>query len=398
MNAPERAHAILSASSSKKWLTCTPSARLEETFPNVETEFSSEGTLAHLDCSTELDHWLGNITDAAWDIAGANIRADPRCTPDFIAACRTYLDLCKAKIEAAREATPDTVVLVEQKLDFSHVVKNGFGTGDLVIIADSVCEVLDLKFGKGVAVSAVENPQLMLYGLGAVEAYGFLYGFDTVRLTIIQPRVSEEPSTWEISVADLLKWGNDVVRPRAALAWKGEGEFVPGDHCSSSFCKAKATCRARADHNIALAMHEFQQPALLSDDEVASILAQADQLRAWAGDIKAYALTRAAAGHKFKGWKLVRGRATRKYADQDKVAEALVAAGIPEASIYERSLLGITAMEKAITKKRFTELLGDLVVKPPGAPVLVESSDPRAEVEASALDGFENLETGETVA
>lgn len=399
MNAPEklpleRAHAVLSASSAHRWLMCPPSARLEEGFPDVETSFSSEGTLAHLACETELKRWLGSISAEEYNEIGAKVRADERVTPDFVAACRTYIDLCKAKIEAARLVTPDAVVMVEEKLDFSHIVEEGFGTGDLVIVADGVLDITDLKFGKGITVSAIENEQEMLYGIGAVEKYNILYAFDTVRLTIIQPRVSEEPSVWEISVADLVKWGEEYVKPRAKLAWAGEGEFVAGDHCG--FCKAKGNCRARAEANLALARYEFSPPDLLDDDDVAGILAQAAQLKKWAGDIQSYAMTKAAAGHKFKGWKLVRGRSTRKYTNQDAVAKVLTDAGIPEASIYERSLLGITAMEKAITKKRFTELLAGLITKPAGAPTLVESSDPRAEVEASALDGFENLESGDS--
>lgn len=383
----------MSASSAHRWLICGPSARLEETFPDSSSAFAEEGTLAHFVCETELKRWLGISTAEEYNAAVAELRTDRRLTADFLEHCKHYVTLCKAKINAARAINPDAVVLVEQRLNFSHLVPEGFGTGDLVIVADRVLEIIDLKFGKRVEVSAVENEQEMLYGSGALEDYALLYDFDTVRLTIIQPRIKEEPSSWEISVAELIKWGQEVVIPAAQRAWAGEGEFVAGEHCG--FCRAKGNCRARAEANLALAAYEFTPADLLSDEEIAEILAQADQLKKWAGDIQNFAMARAAAGHKFPGWKLVTGRSNRTYTDQLAVAKALTGAGIPEAVIYERSLLGVTAMEKAITKKRFTELLEGLVKKPPGKPTLVPSSDPRAEVEASALDGFDNLETGE---
>lgn len=388
-----RAHAILSASGAHRWLICTPSARLEEEFPDSESEFASEGTFAHLVCETQLRYLLGRTPQEDYAKACEELRADPRFTPDFMAHCKTYVDFCMAKIQEVREKTPDAAVLVEERLDFSHVVPEGFGTGDLVIIADGVLDVVDLKFGKGLPVSAVENEQEMLYGVGALEAYSLLFDIDTVRLTIVQPRISEEPSIWEISAEALRAWAKEFVIPRAALAWNGGGDFVAGDHCK--FCRAKGPCRARAEANLALAQHEFKAPELLSDGEVAEILTQADQLKSWANDIQSYALSRVTTGHKLPGWKLVAGRSNRAYTDPDEVAKTLVAAGVPEAVIYERSLLGVTAMEKAITKKRFTELLEGLIRKPPGKPTLVESSDPRAEIEASALDGFEVQQPGE---
>lgn len=389
----ERAHAVLSASSAHRWLNCTPSARLEECIPDSTSEYAELGTLAHTICETELKCWLGQLATEEYNIKVAELRGDKRITPDMIEYCKRYVEICKEKINDAREVTPDAVVMVEERLDFSHLVPEGFGTGDLVIVADGVLEVTDLKTGTGVEVSAVDNEQLKLYGLGAVEKYGLLYDFDWVRLTIVQPRLREEPSSWDVSVADLVKWGADVVAPTAQKAWAGDGDYKASDWCR--FCRARGNCRARADENLALTAHEFAEPALLSDEEIASILGKADQLKKWANDVQTYALSRASAGHKLPDWKLVRGRSNRAFTDPDVVAKTLIDAGFPEATLYERSLLGLTALEKVVTKKRFNELLEGLVTKPPGKPTLVPSSDTRAEVESSALDGFEDVGGGE---
>ena len=385
-----RAHAILSASSAHRWLECPGSARLEEQFPDSTSQYAELGTLAHYAAETELLRHLGRMPVEEYNAVCADLRSDSRVTPEFLEHVKVYVDLAKRKIAAAG---PDATVMVEERLDFSHVVPEGFGTGDLVIIADRVLDIVDLKFGTGIAVAADENEQLMLYGVGAVEQFSLLYEFDTVRLTICQPRRSEEPSEWEISVTELTQWANEHVAPRAQAAFAGSDVFKPGDWCG--FCRAKAQCRARAEANLALTQYEFAAPELLAENEIAEILAQADQLKRWASDIQAYALAQASVGHRFPGWKLVRGRSTRKLSDPDAAAARLVAEGFPEAVLFERSLLGITALEKVVTKKKFAELLDDLIIKPPGSPTLVPASDPRPEVEASALDGFETRFTGE---
>lgn len=386
----ERLHAILSASGAHRWLTCSRSARLEEGLPDRGSAFSEEGTLAHHFGENELHHYLGNIKEADYQANLEVFKADKRVTPGFIADVMIYVTLAIDLIKKVREACPDAVIAVEQRLDFSHIVPEGFGTGDLVIVADGVMYVVDLKFGKGLEVSAVENEQEMLYGVGALNEYGHLYNIETVELWISQPRLNVEPSKWQISASELRIWAESVVKPAALRAWNGEGEFVPGDHCG--FCRAKGSCRARAEANLALAQHEFKVPELLDENEIAAILDKADRLKKWAGDIQDYALKQAEHGHKFPGYKLVRGRSNRKYKDQDAVALALTGAGIPESVIFERSLLGITAMEKAITKKKFTELLTELVEKPLGKPVLVPASDDRPEIEGGApIDGFEDI-------
>jgi hypothetical protein len=387
-----REHALLSASGASRWLACPPSARLEDTLPETSSAYADEGTLAHEVAKVQLRYFLGRLTSDEYAAAWVVFNADDRVTPDFEAAVEVYVDACIEKIDTARMLNEDAVIIVEQKLDYSHLAPEGFGTGDLVIICDGVLEVADLKFGKGILVSPVENSQLKLYALGALNEFALLYDIHTVRLTIHQPRISEEPQSWEVSVTDLLTWA-ETVPERAALAWAGEGEFSPGEHCR--WCRAKGSCRARAELHLRAAEEDFKLPHLLGDDEIADILPKLDALINWAKSIKAHALKTACAGKRYVGWKLVRGRSTRKYANQDKVAQALIAAGVPEPLIYERSLLGITAMEKAITKKRFTEVLGGLIIKPPGALALVAHTDPRKEVEANPADDFELEEIDE---
>ena len=267
--------------------------------------------------------------------------------------------------------------MTEQRLDFSAYVPEGFGTGDVIILADHVLHIIDLKYGKGVGVSAEENPQLRLYGLGALETFGMLYEINYIKTTIIQPRI-DNVSSEELPVDILIQWGENTVKPLAALAMEGKGEFKVGDHCK--FCKARKTCRARAEANLELTKMEFVIPELLGDEEIGEVLRKAEQLQSWVTDIQEYALQEAINGRKFDGWKLVEGRSNRKYEDEIKVAEKLKEAGYDEASLYEKKLYGITAMEKLVGKKTFGELLDDLIVKPPGKPVLVDLSDKRPEL------------------
>jgi len=298
-----------------------------------------------------------------------------------------YVELVIERINEARAKTEDAAVIIEQRLDFSEWVPDGFGTGDVVVIADGVLEIIDLKYGKGVPVSAEGNPQLRLYALGAVHQFSILYDVEAVRMTIIQPRL-DNISTDELTADELLTWADEVVKPKAEEADAGDGEFVPGDHCR--FCKARFKCRARADANLELAKLDFEKPPLLSNDEVAGVLKKAVELQKWAADVQSYALDQAENhGGKFPGWKLVEGRSNRKYTDEDAVFKKLKA-GYDEDRIAPRKLLGITKMEKEIGKKIFISQLSDLVIKPSGKPTLVEESDKRAELNsvASAEDDF----------
>ena len=386
-------HAILSASSASRWLACPPSARLEESLPETASPYAEEGTLAHEMAKVELQKYLFRISATAYREAWTAFRADSRVTEDFKAAVHLYVQSAIQKIEHARRINRDAEIFLEQRLDYSRVVPEGFGTGDLVIVCDGILEVIDLKFGKGIVVSPVENPQAKLYGFGALEETGLLYDIHTIRLTIHQPRLSPEPESWDISLEDLRAWA-DSIALIARAAWAGDGEFNPGDHCR--FCKAKGQCRARAEANLDLAQQEFKLPHLLSDEDISRLYAKLDPLIKWANDVKAYALKAACNGRKFAGWKLVRGRSNRRYKDPQAAAKALIAAGFPGEAIYqppvERQLLGITEMERLITKKKFTELLEPFVEKPPGSLTLVAANDKRPEVEADQASGFDITE------
>lgn len=368
-------HALLSASSSRRWLNCTPSARLEEQFAEEagNSVYAEEGTAAHALAEHKLKRCLKRRSRRPV--------SDYQC--DEMEECTDgYVSYAMEQVELARRECGDPVVLIEQRLDYSAYVPEGFGTGDLLIVADRVLTVVDLKYGKGVAVDAEWNPQMMLYGLGALELFGAIYDIETVRMTIYQPRL-ESVSTWEISVPDLMEWVEKELRPKAALAVNGEGEFVSGSWCR--FCKAKNTCRARAEGFLRLAQMEFKAPALLTDDEIVEVLKAADELAKWSADVYAYAQDEAVAnGKKWDGFKLVEGRSSRKYADEEEAAEAAVAAGYTD--IYKRSLIGITEMERLMGKKRFAEVLGKLVYKPQGKITLVPESDKRQEVVAATAE------------
>lgn len=364
----------MSASSSKRWLNCTPSARLEEQFTkDTGSVYAEEGTVAHALAEHKLKRLLKRRSRRPV--------SDYQC--DEMEDCTDgYAAYAMEQIELAKQSCSDPIVLIEQHLDYSAYVPEGFGTGDLVIVADGTLAVIDLKYGKGVAVEAEWNPQMMLYGLGALELFDAIYDIDTVRMTIYQPRL-ESVSTWEISVSGLMEWVETELRPKAALAINGEGEFRCGSWCR--FCKAKNTCRARAEEYLRLAQMEFQAPALLSDEEVAEVLKVADDLAKWAADVYAFATDEAIThGKQWTGFKLVEGRSNRKYTDEEEVAEAAKAAGYTD--IYKSTLVGITEMEKLMGKKKFAEVLGKLVYKPQGKITLVTESDKRQAVETASAE------------
>lgn len=355
-----RKHAILSASGAHRWLNCPPSARLEQQFPDETSAYAAEGTKAHKIAEGIL---LDKIDEP---------------TPDEMNEMHEHVS---RYVEVVMEKlTPGADLYVEQYLDFSPWVPEGFGTGDAVIVSDEAIEIVDLKYGKGVKIDAEGNPQLRLYALGAYNQFGALYDFDKVRVTIVQPRL-DHISSEELTVEELLKWGEEI-KPIAQKAFKGEGEFNPGPHCR--FCKARRSCRARAEYHMNLARYEFKEPALLSVEEIAEILKQADDLAAWAKEVKEHALTLAFRdGVKIPGWKVVEGRSTRKIADEAALAEKLAAEGVDP---FKKVMKTLTELEKTVGKKRFAELADGLIVKPPGKPTLVEEADKRPEVIPAALE------------
>lgn len=357
-------HALLSASSAHRWVHCPPSALATDGVADAPSDAALQGTAAHALAEYKLKRFLkrrAKRPTSEWideEMEGH--------TDDYVAFVAQHL-------ESAREHCPDPQVYVEQRLDYSHLAPGGFGTGDCVIVAEPTLQVIDLKYGMGVEVSPVENPQLMLYGLGALAAFDALYNIEEVALSIFQPRRTNV-ETWTISTQDLITWGENTVKPIAALAVRGEGDYQAGSWCQ--FCRIAPTCRVRAEANLALAKREFTPPAELTDAEIADVLARIPQLKTWAADVEAYALSLAVnQGKTWDGFKLVAGRSVRKYTDETAVSEAAEAAGYHD--IYDKRLITLTAMEKLMGKKTFNEVLGGLVVKPVGKPTLVPESDKR---------------------
>jgi len=377
-------HARLSASSAHRWLHCPGSIALGEQCPAPPpSPYAEEGTLAHSLAEVSLRYQAGQIDSDTLSERYAAIAAQDACDGEMQDAIGEY---SVRVLEHLATAGPDAVLLVEQRLDLSEWVPEGFGTTDAVIIGNGVLEVVDLKYGKGVRVDAEGNPQLRLYGLGAAALFRGLYDFDRVRMTIVQPRL-DHVSTEELPLKELELWGEEDVKPRAKMAAAGTDHLAAGDWCR--WCPAKAVCRKRAEKNLELARYGFDDPALLLPDEIAEILRRADELQKWAADVSEYALQHALQGEHFRGWKLVEGRSVRKYADELKVAEALKAAGFEEALIYERKLVGLTALEKNVGKKNVAAALGDLIVKPAGKPVLVPESDKRPAIQSAKKEDFD---------
>lgn len=371
-------HAVLSASSSERWLNCPPSARLCEAYEDKGSDYAAEGTDAHALCEFRLKQVLGIPADDPIE----NLSWYNEEMEDCAAGYAAYVS---ELLETAKQTCADPVVMIEQRVDFSRWVKEGFGTADCIIIADGVLNICDYKNGQGCLVLAECNPQMMLYALGALEIFDGIYDIDTVRMTIYQPRKSNI-SVYEMDKADLYEWANSELTQKAQLAYEGQGSFSCGEWCR--FCKAKAECRERAEANLALARYEFQTPALLADEEIADILGKVDALTAWASDVKEYALQQAISGTAFPGWKLVEGRSNRRYTSEAAVAAAVEGAGFDP---YERKVLGITAMQKLLGKSRFEELLAPYIEKPQGKPTLVRSSDKRPEWNTAKNDFMEEM-------
>lgn len=373
---PPKAHAILSASSSHRWLNCPPSARLCETYEDKGSNYAAEGTDAHSLCEYKLRKALGmGAVDPSEHLTWYNEEME-----DCANGYATYI---MELVESAKETCADPVVLIEQRVDFSRWVEQGFGTSDAVIIADGTLRVIDYKHGLGVLVGADNNPQMMCYALGALELFDAIYDIDSVAMTVYQPR-RQNVSTFEMSKDDLYRWAEEVLKPTAELAFAGDGNFLCGEWCG--FCKAKHECRARAEANLLLAQYDFKLPPLLEDSEIEVILSRADQLVSWVNDIKEYALQQAISGKDWTGFKLVEGRSNRRYTDEAAVTQVVTNAGFDP---YERKLLGITAMQKLLGKSRFEELLSAYIEKPQGKPTLVPESDKRSVMNNAKTDFME---------
>ena len=367
------AHARYSPSAGKRHLECPPSLLLEEQFPDEESAFAAEGTAGHAMAEYLINKYLKKRTKRP---------VSDYYSDELLEAVDEYVEYDISQIEQARQECPDPFIGVELKVSLADRIPDCFGTADMVVVDSRKIHIIDLKLGKGVMVDAERNVQLMIYGLGVLDMLGFLYEIDTVELTIVQPRL-DHFSTWEISAEELLAWGKDVLEPGAAKALAGKGEFKAGDHCR--FCKARFTCRARAEKYLKLAQMEFKQPDLMSDEEIAEVLSKADALKKWAEEVYTYAQNEAVVNHKaWPGYKLVLGKSNRRYTDEDDVAEAAAKAGYTD--IFKKSLIGITQMERLMGNKKFNEILGKLVYKPEGKVTLVPDSDKREAVKTATAE------------
>lgn len=375
----ERSHALLSASGAGRWLNCTPSAKLEDEYGEKKSSvYAEEGTLAHelseLYIARDI---LGSITEQDFDARLEEVMANDLFSEEMLEVIPTYTDYCAAQLAEAKTTNQLACMDIEQKLDLTEYVPESFGTADCVIINDDLMEVIDLKYGKGVPVYADWNKQLMLYGLGALRKYDTMYDITEVRLTIVQPRINNI-SSWQISAEELRKWAEEELRPRAELAFEGKGELNAGDWCR--FCAVRNQCRKLYEQQLEVAKHEFADPELLTDEEIADIVRRTPKLIEWANSIAEYAQTKAITENKtWPGLKLVEGVSRRKWLDEDKASNAIFAR-FPELSedeIFNMKLKPITSIEKIVGKKRFEEILSDMVIKPQGKPTLVPLEDKR---------------------
>lgn len=362
-------HALLSASASHRWLTCTPAPLLEASVNEEKSTFAEEGTAAHALAEYKIKKYLKMKCKKP---------KSEFYDDEMEEYTNVYVDYVIELITKVKQAYKDPLILIEQRLDFSNYVPEGFGTGDLVIVADTAIYIIDLKYGKGVEVTAEKNPQMMLYALGALNLFEALYNIETINMTIVQPRL-ESISTYEISLQELINWADIELRPKAELAIKGEGEFVSGEHCR--FCRVRKTCRSRAESLLDLARYEFKMPPLLEDFEIEEVLHLSDQLSKWSSEVFAYATEKSInEGKKWSGFKLVEGRSNRKYSNESSVIEVVTSAGYEEKDIYKKALLGITDMEKLLGKKKFNDILGSFIEKPKGKTTLVYECDKRKEI------------------
>lgn len=371
----DRKHALLSASGASRWLNCTPSARLEEKFDeSTQSVYAAEGTLAHEFGDINLRFKSKQIAKKVFDAEIKKLRKDKLYSDEMEGEVDKYVTYVMETFRVAQKQTKDAVLLVEEKLDFSHLVEQGFGTGDSCIIADGVLDIIDMKYGKGIRVDAEENAQLKLYGSGALRDFELMYDIHTIRLTIVQPRL-DHISSWDISVDQLIKWGENVVKPKAEKAYSGDGIQQAGEWCK--WCKVKPMCATLAAKNMKLAQYDFKDPHLLTDKQLIEVFKQQPMLVDWVNAVSEHILNEALKGKIWPGYKIVEGRSMRKWLDEQKVVESLLENKFTADKFMVSKLAGIPAIEKLVGKKDFVPILGELVVQPPGKPTLVPEADKR---------------------
>ena len=384
-------HAVLAPSAAHRWINCPPSARLEEKFPDTVSEAAMEGTFAHKLAEVNLQHLFKFIKHAEFLAEYKKLKENKfysRGLEDYV---DDYVVEVFQKFCSAQNKDKGATVLLEQKVDLSEYTPKGYGHADAIIISDGVMEICDLKYGAGVKVDAKNNPQLRLYALGAYSELNFLYEIKSVTVTIIQPR-NGGISSENISVADLLDWG-EKIKKIAELAFNGKGDFKAGEHCK--FCRASMRCKTFADYQLEVVKKDFDDPDLLSDEEISQILGRADGIIKWLGNVKDFALKEAIDNNKhWTGFKLVEGRSVRKIVDEEKAAQILKDFGADDSEIFKpKEIFGITTLEKNFGKKKISEMLKDVIQKPSGSPVLVPESDKREEWHKAEND-FDNLDAG----
>lgn len=379
-----KAHAILSASSAHKWIVCTPSARLEEQFPNKTSEYMQEGTLAHAIAEFKVrSSFLEPTTKTTQTRRLNKFKKEEGFQEEMIKHTDIYLDFIK---EESLKTNAKPFISVEQKVDFSNYVPEGFGTADCIMISGDMLHIIDFKYGKGVKVEAEDNPQMKLYALGAISAYGLFYPLKNIKMSIVQPRI-DNISSYEMPKEQLLEWGEKIIKPQAQKAFAGIGDYVQGEHCR--FCRAKGACEFRAKENMKV-VEEIQSSynGTITNAELGEMLTKTDGIEQWIKDIKAYALELALKGEQIKGWKAVEGKSNRKIIDIDKAFEILESNGYEEALLYEKVPLTLTKLEKVVGKIKLSEVIGDYIEKPKGAPTLVKESDKREPYRVSAAEEF----------
>lgn len=382
-----RGHALLSPSSAHRWMTCTPSAQLEAQFPDTVSSAAAEGTLAHEICEIKARQKFFKKTDIGYMAKNVATRElnKLRKDPLFADEMEGFTDDYVSELDCqALGFTERPHIALETKLDLTDWIPGGFGTADCIMIGGDKLLIADFKYGKGVRVEAENNPQMQIYALGAWKKFNMIYSIKRVVMMIIQPRLSVNPEIWEENIEDLLDFGESV-KGLAQMAVAGEGEFVPGE-AQCRFCRARETCRARADYNIQMAFGPMgQMPPLISDEEVGMYLTRGADVAKWLKDLQDYALRTCLDGREIPGYKAVEGRGSREWTDQDKAFAALEDAGVPAEVMYERKPLTLAALEKVVGKKAFAEAVGDFIVKTPGKPALVPENDKRPAITTAEL-------------
>lgn len=372
----QRDHALLSASGAHRWLHCTPSARLEETLPDTESEAAKRGTLAHEIAELKLQKVFSGLPTRKYNAALKKMQKHELYEPVINDHTDAYVEYIQSIVHAFPSPP---FVAIERKVDLTDFVPESFGTSDCIIIGSGKLYVIDYKNGQGVPVPAEDNPQMKLYALGALRAFSLLFPIQEVHVAIVQPKVWDQPSEWSLPVEDLLAWGASI-KPIAQQAFNGEGEYAPGEHCG--FCRAKGTCRARVEQLLEAGSLAPMKPPLISWEEVGDVLKKAEGIVSWYSEIKKLALAEALKGGSVPGWKAVEGRGSREYADLDKAFTYLKEKGIEEAVLYERKPLSPPQLETALTKKVYKDLLEDPghVITRSGAPTLAPDKDKRPAV------------------